>query len=194
MELRRRLALRSSAVTATNVNKNANKSTMALVAVFALLMLGAQTLINLESDVIGVLPAPHGGTGNPAQGPALDFVDVNASGFTISSNAQSIAAYLDCSPGGGVGHCNSIAIADGAFDGQLLIITCNSAFVSSSVWAITGDFTNFSTINLGGAPAGSYDSGGTFVDGSQASCGATLMYSNANGVWELNGVYGGSVS
>lgn len=137
------------------------------------------------------------GTGSdPTMQPAQLFIDVNTFPFVISPTAGNTTAYLDCSLGTFGGNCSTgISIHDGNEDGQLLSIVCSSQYASDiSFWTLTGDFRNFSNLILGGANAGSYDQGNFAVDVTETSCGAQLMWSNANGVWELLNLYGGVTS
>lgn len=143
-------------------------------------------------NTINLVLMDNGPGADPSFRVLQEFIDINAPGFTIGSNALNIIAYIDCNPGVGLGSCGGITINDGAFDGQMLTIVCQASKISSIPWSFSGDFTNFSTIALGGVPAGSYDLGGTIVEAAQATCGAVLMYSNANGVWELINLYGGT--
>ena len=131
------------------------------------------------------------------------FIDVNTSPFVITQTFPSAVAYLDCNTliTGPAPHCTgSLSIADGIVDGQLLTLVCSSNFAGNpgGGWTITAHYDVFSSLVFGTSSSitlfGSYDLGGTYVDGTQTSCGAELMWSNTNSYWELVNIYGGTTS
>lgn len=217
------------------MNLKTNKATLALVvACCALLFFAAKTVVNLQTQVVGVLPILNGGTGitsagsgcvltgegglplgvqcpgdpgtvltsnggggDPSFQTAQAFIDLTVNDFEITPTQTPTTAYLDCTPqGSGGGTCSGGgSLDDGSADGQLLTIVCSSYHISSGgAWNITGDFNTFTTLSLGGVNAGSYDLSGNLEDTTGQSCGAVLMWSNANGVWELVQLYGGTTS
>jgi hypothetical protein len=114
----------------------------------------------------------------------------------IVPTATQTTVYVDCSSPAFT-NFKPIPLDAGNTDGQLVTFVCNSSLSPSGAWTISGNFNAIDGLLLGGSNLGSFDQGLTVNPGngsssSDQSCGATVMWSNSNGWWELVTIYGGT--